>query len=122
MQKPEPLTRNGRVDLKVSHPAIDNKIIEFKGWWNSDKDEVVNQLIGYLTDFENDGYVFIINHTKNNITEKYKEKVISSEMKFIDASWEEVRFKDTGYLYYKSKHNFWDQVKTLYHFIFSVYC
>lgn len=65
--EPEPEKGNGRIDLKVSHPAMANKIIEFKGWWNNDKKNIINQLRGYLTDFEQEGYVFMINNKKTGI-------------------------------------------------------
>lgn len=47
----EPEKGNGRIDLKVTHSVLGDKIIEFKGWWNADKDEIVQQLSSYLTDF-----------------------------------------------------------------------
>ncbi len=118
--EPEPQKGNGRIDLKVMHSTISNKIIEFKGWWNNDKKEIINQLYGYLTEFEGEGYIFMINNTKENIVEKYKELIIPSEMKYIDNTWEEILVEPTEYSYFKSKHNF-TRIKTVYHFIFSVY-
>lgn len=117
---PEPEKGNGRIDLKVVHDSIGDKIIEFKGWWNKDKNKIITQLYGYLTDFEEDGYIFLINDTKNSIVEKYKKKILTTEMNYVDNTWEEIGFQSTGYKYYKSKHKF-TKTKTVYHFIFSVY-
>lgn len=117
---PESLKGNGRIDLKVTHQLISNKVIEFKGWWNADKEDVVDQLHGYLTDFEGDGYVFMINNTKGNIVEKYKDIIVNQNMKYINNSWEEIPFLPSAFKYYKSKHDF-GYVKTVYHFIFSIY-
>ncbi|MCW3116160.1 MAG: hypothetical protein JWM28_242 [Chitinophagaceae bacterium] len=118
--EPEPEKGNGRIDLKVTHPSMANKIIEFKGWWNSDKKNIINQLQSYLTDFEKDGYVFMINHKKINIVKEYRELIVTPEMKYIPNSWSEIAIAPSDYTYFKSEHNF-TRRKTIYHFIFSIY-
>lgn len=117
---PEPEKGNGRIDLKVLHNIIGDKIIEFKGWWNNDKDEIVNQVCSYLTEFEGDAFIFMINQTKGSIVEKYKEIITCNEMNYIQDSWQEISFRQTGFSYYSSKHKF-VRIKTVYHFIFSVH-
>ena len=117
---PELEKGNGRIDLKVTHSLLNDKIIEFKGWWNPDKNEIVQQLYKYLTDFEEDGYIFMINNTSNDISEKYKQMIVKAEMNYIPGSWEEITFKPTSFIYYKSKHSF-IRTKIVYHFIFLVY-
>lgn len=118
--EPEPEKGSGRIDLKVSHSSMANKIIEFKGWWNSDKKNVVHQLRGYLTDFEQEGYVFMINHKRTNIEQEYKEIIMAPEMNYIIGSWSEVIIEPSGYTYFKSEHSF-IRKKIVYHFIFSIY-
>jgi hypothetical protein len=118
--EPEPEKGNGRIDLKVLHQSIANKIIEFKGWWNNDKRNVINQLESYLTDFEQDGYVFMINNKRTSIEKEYKEIIMAEEMNYIPGSWSEIRIEPSGYMYFKSEHKFICK-KTVYHFIFSVY-
>jgi len=115
----EPQKSNGRIDLKLTHPQLSTKIVEFKGWWNDDKKNIVNQLYGYLTDFDGEGYVFLINHTSKNITQEYMKLVCTDTMNFSPDSWEKIEFKDTAFSYFKSKHQF-ATLKTMYHFIFSV--
>jgi hypothetical protein len=117
----EPERRTGRIDLKVCHKSIADKVIEFKGWWNKDKNEMVKQVCGYLTEFEGDGYLFMINNTKRDILNKYKKLVTSLEMNYIDGSWEEVSFQPTAYKYFKSQHNISGNTKWVYHFIFPVH-
>lgn len=113
---------NGRIDLKIMHKPIGDKIIEFKGWWNEDKREVAKQIVGYLTDFENDGYVFMINHLKaKNIISNYKDLIVTDEMKYIPDSWSEKKAPNTDFSYYASEHQFGANRKTLYHFIFNVF-
>lgn len=118
--EPEPEKGNGRIDLKVSHPSTANKIIEFKGWWNNDRRNVVNQLRGYLTDFEREGHVFMINNKRASIEEEYKEIIMAEEMSYTPGTWLEVVIEPSGYLYLKSEHNF-IRKKTVYHFIISIY-
>ena len=118
--EPEPEKGNGRIDLKVTHNTISNKVIEFKGWWNNDKNEIVIQVCSYLTEFEGDAYIFMINHTKTDITDRYKEIICSEEMKYVRNSWEEVPHKPSDYFYFKSKHDISRKGKNVYHFIFPV--
>lgn len=114
---------NGRIDLKVTHKQFGDKIVEFKGWWNSDKKEAAEQAISYLTDFEFCGYIFMINHLKTkNIVADYKNLIIKEEMKYIPGSWIEKKVPNTDYCYYESKHQFGAKEKILYHFIFNVFC
>lgn len=118
--EPEPEKGNGRIDLKVSHPSMANKIIEFKGWWNNDKNNVVNQLRSYLTDFEQEGYVFMISNKKIAIEDDYKKLITAGEMKYIQGTWSEIIIEPSGYTYYRSEHNF-TRKKTVFHFILSIY-
>jgi hypothetical protein len=113
---------NGRIDLKISHKTFGEKIIEFKGWWNQDKKSSPEQICSYLTDFEKEGYIFMINHLdKKDIVPAYKELITQPTMNYIDDSWKEHKFENTDMVYYESKHKFAVKVKTIYHFIFNVY-
>ncbi len=113
---------SGRIDLKISHKLLGEKIIEFKGWWNQDKKKSPEQICGYLTDFEKDGYVFMINHLeKKEIIIDYKELVMQPSMNYVADTWKEHRYENTDMIYYESKHKFAVKEKTVYHFIFNVY-
>jgi hypothetical protein len=115
----EPEKGNGRIDLKIEDPTVGTKIVEFKGWWNNDKKNLINQLTDYLTEFDSEGYIFMINHLKNkNIVERYKEIIMSPETKCL--SWDELPYLETGYKYYVSRHAF-GQEKTIYHVIYGVH-
>ncbi len=117
---------NKRIDLKLedSNKLPHRIIIEFKGWWNRDKYDVVEQCLSYMTDFENNAVVFMINHLESNINKKYKEKVVLKSKSYTVDSWAEIKYKQTGYTYFKSQHVINDRTKTLYHFIVSpkIYC
>jgi len=113
---------NGRIDLKISHKTFGEKIIEFKGWWNQDKKSSPEQICSYLTDFEKEGYIFMINHLdKKDIVPAYRELITQTSMNYVDDSWKEHKFENTDMVYYESKHKFAVKVKTIYHFIFNVY-
>lgn len=113
---------NGRIDLKISHKLFGEKIIEFKGWWNQDKKKSPEQICSYLTDFEKDGYIFMINHLeRKEIITDYKALVTQPSMNYIANSWKEHQVEDTAMVYYESKHQFSVNEKTIYHFIFNAY-
>lgn len=62
----------------------------------------------------------MINNTRNNIIEKYKQMIVKSEMGYVPGSWEEMSFNPTSFIYYRSKHSF-IRTKIVYHFIFNAY-
>jgi hypothetical protein len=118
----EPERRSGRIDLKVTQSSIGDKIIEFKGWWNNnDKKVIIQQVCSYLTEFEKDGYIFMINHKETDIVEEYKKIIMSPEMRFVPDSWEKIYVEPTGYSYFTSRHSFSNEGKILFHFIFPIY-
>lgn len=113
---------SGRIDLKISHKLFGDKIIEFKGWWNQDKINSAEQVCSYLTDFENDGYIFMINHLKSkDITINYKDIITQPTINFVPNSWMEHKFENTDMVYYESKHKFGVKEKVIYHFIFNAF-
>jgi hypothetical protein len=118
----EPEKGNGRIDLKIQDANVGTKIIEFKGWWNTDKKIVANQIMGYLTDFEEDGYIIIINHNKKkNITEKYLSLIKTKEMGYSYNTLEVKKYQNTGFSFYITKHFDGIRTKVLNHFILNVY-
>lgn len=117
----EPEKGNGRIDLKIEDPTIGTKIIEFKGWWNSDKKEIVNQIISYMTDFETDGYVIIINNTRRKIENNYFELIKSESVRYLENSFQEIILQNSDFRYFISTHTDEIRVKRLYHFIFNVF-
>jgi hypothetical protein len=113
---------DGRIDLKVSHKLFGEKIIEFKGWWNQDKKSSPEQICSYLTDFEKEGYIFMINHLKSkDISSDYKNLVTQTDANFIAGSWKEHEFENTDMVYFESTHKFGVKKKVIYHFIFNVF-
>lgn len=110
----------GRIDLKITHKSQGVKIIEFKGWWNYKKKNSAEQLCSYLTDFEKEGYIFMVNHSNEDISEKYKVLTISPNMNYVENSWKEHKVENADVVYFESKHKFSIKEKTIFHFIFNV--
>jgi hypothetical protein len=113
---------NGYIDLRIIRRGAPDRIIEFKGWWNADKFQAPEQLCKYLTDFEREGYIFIINDLKRTlIDEKYKAIVTASAMNYTPDSWINYSHRQTDVDFYVSRHQFEGKEKMVYHFILNVY-
>jgi hypothetical protein len=117
----EPEKGNGRIDLKIEDSKLGTVIIEFKGWWNNDKKQVISQISSYLTDFESEGFIIIINNKHSDINDEYFKLIKSETTHYLENSYEEVLYKNTEYRYFKSRHKDGIRTKTLYHFILNVY-
>lgn len=117
----EPEKGNGRIDLKIEDSSIGTKIIEFKGWWNFDKKEIVNQIISYMTDFETDGYVIIINNTRKKIENDYFELIKSESVRYLENSFQEIILQNSDFRYFISTHKDDLKAKRIYHFIFNIF-
>jgi hypothetical protein len=113
----ETLKGAGHIDLKVGHASLGIRKVEFKGWWNSEKKNLVGQIFGYLTRFDGTGYLVIINTTKDNIDVAYKA-MISKQVKEPDIiKWYDEKFPLSSYKYYRTQHRINGHEKELYHFI-----
>jgi hypothetical protein len=111
----------GRMDLKIYHQHLGTKVIEFKGWWNRDKGGTTTQLINYLTDFEGDGFIFMINNLEQkDIVADYKDLVEQEGTAYEPASWLAHQVPNSDFAYYESKHKSAIKMKTIYHFVFNV--
>ena len=116
----EPEKGTGRIDLKIEDAKVNTKIIEFKGWWNNDKKQVVSQISNYLTDFESDGFIIIINDKKKNVENEYFKIIKSDPIKYVQNTYQ-VLNTESDYKYFISHHNDNIRTKRLYHFIINVY-
>lgn len=111
---------NGYMDLTFYHPLLSRKVIEFKGWWNYDKKDIAFQVSKYLTDFEQEGYILMINDQVKDITPLYKKLLMAEKMNFIADSWFQHSVGNGSFVYYSSLHQFGINVKKIYHLIFNV--
>ena len=116
---PDRKKENKKIDLVVKYDDFGEKKIEFKIWYNPDKEEIVNQIYSYLTDFNDEGYIFMINDTKSPIIDEYKKIVTQNPQNKWDEKWETQVYN--GLPYYTSRHNIGANPKTIHHFIFNIY-
>lgn len=117
----EEIKGKGRIDLTISHPKIGKAIVEFKGWWNRDKNNIIQQVYKYITDFEKNAYLFIINHTAKHIDSDYRSIVTADANGYVPGSWKTLQYSFTDFDYYVSKHKIGSKTRTLYHFIFNLH-
>ncbi|MEA2037414.1 MAG: hypothetical protein U9O94_07935 [Nanoarchaeota archaeon] len=107
---------------------IINSIAEFKVWGRNSTGEhayknVINQLKGYLSDFENFGIVIMINPNKTSIRTQYISQIINSDSLLVPDSVDE-HHNDFGLINFKSEF-YVDNSKTrkvkIYHYILNIY-
>lgn len=115
----EALSRVGRTDLQISSPKFGTKTFEFKIWGSNDYKSVVKQLYEYLTDFEDEGFIFMANKNKSSIDSDYIDNMKSDGMGYIEKSFSEEEI--SGFKYYVSQHKIHAKTKTIYHFIYNMY-
>ena len=112
-------SRGGISDLKIKNLKFGTKIFEFKIWGRNDYKDVVKQIYSYLTDFEDDGFIFMVNENKSSIDDKYIENLKSENMGYISNSLE--RKEMNGFTMFISKHKIHVKTKKIYHFIYNLY-
>ena len=112
-------SKNGRTDLTLKSTSINRKIFEFKVWKRNDYLDTSKQLLGYLTETDDSGFVIMGNNRKRkNITESEYESVIKCK-EYIDKSIQTKQTKH-GIKYYEADYNFNGNVKKIYHFILNL--
>jgi hypothetical protein len=117
----ESIRGKGHIDLHVHTQSEGDKIIEFKGWWDSTRRKtVVQQVCQYLTQFEGDGYIVMINHTQKPIDLAYQKIVCTKASGYVSRSWKKHR-AGKGIRYYSSRHRSASGEKEVYHFIISIF-
>lgn len=75
-----------------------------------------------MTDFENDGYIIIINHNKRkNISKDYLKLIETEEMGYVKNSLIREKFTNTDFEYFTTYHSDKIRTKSISHFILNVY-
>ena len=114
--------KNGQADLSVQK-FNSEIIIEFKIWGRNDYKDSVNQLFGYLTGENIFGIIFMINMTKSDIVEKYREEVIfNSNPDYVAGSYRKNNNNKNNIKCLSSVHKnaYGNRVKVI-HFIYDFY-
>lgn len=109
----------GRTDLTLKSTSINRKIFEFKIWNRNDYLDTSSQVLRYLTETEDSGFVIMGNEWKTkNITELDYKPVIESK-EYITNSMKSKRTKH-GLKYYEADYIFNGNRKKIYHFILNL--
>lgn len=116
----ESLKGSGYIDLKMRHWSLGLRIVEFKVWRNASRTDVVKQLLDYLTDFEKEGYIFMVENTVKSVVDDYKTIVEDPETGIIGEVTTIKSEQQGTYVYYRSEHEHQGKTKTLYHFILPI--
>ncbi|MFW5803796.1 MAG: PD-(D/E)XK nuclease domain-containing protein [bacterium] len=112
-------SKTGRTDLTLKSTSINRKIFEFKVWNRNDYLETSKQVLGYLTEIEDVGFVIMGNNRKmKNITELEYKPVIECKNYIANS----IKLKQTkhGHKYYQADYDFNGNTKRIYHFILNL--
>lgn len=115
----EALSRVGRTDLQIESRKFGTKTFEFKIWGSNDYKDVVKQTYEYLTDFEKEGFIFMVNKNIGSIKHEYADNLKRNEMGYIVDSFETLKIGD--FEFYESKHKISIETKIMYHFIYNIH-
>lgn len=112
--------KEGRTDLIIKMNDNGQKIIEFKIWGRNDYKEVVQQVTErYLTEFDSDGYIIMVNGNKKSITDKYIEYITNENAGYIDNSLN--NYTISNFEYYETRHKTAFSEYRIYHFIYNIF-
>ncbi len=112
--------KEGRTDLIIKMNDNGQKIVEFKIWGRNDYKEVVQQVTErYLTEFDSDGYIIMVNGNKNSITDKYIEYITDEEAGYIDNSLN--KYTVSNFDYYETRHKTAFSEYKIFHFIYNIF-
>lgn len=115
----EEVSKNGRTDLMLKG-EFGTKIIEFKIWGRNDYKEIIKQVVGYLTDFENEGYIFISNESQLKHIDSEYLAILKDEKMGLVGQIETKMYGQTQFKYYESVHKIGMKSKRIIHFIYNV--
>lgn len=112
--------KEGRTDLIIKMNDNGQKIIEFKIWGRNDYKEVVQQVTErYLTEFDSDGYIIMVNGNKNSITDKYIEYITDEKTGYISDSLN--KYTINNFDYYETRHKTAFSEYRIFHFIYNIF-
>ena len=109
----------GRTDLILKSTSLNRKIVEFKIWGRNQYSNTSQQLLRYLTEIDDSGFIIMSNNNKNkNIPESDYIKVIKCQ-EYIENSMQ-IKHTTHGLRYYEAEYVFNDNRKKVYHFVLNL--
>jgi hypothetical protein len=112
-------SKGGRTDLVIKSSSLDRKIFEFKVWGRNGYKTVSSQLLNYLTEIDDVGFVIMGNNRKaNNINfDEYEDIIVTPD--YIGDSLKKLRTTH-GIEYYETDYSFKGRIKKIFHFILNL--
>lgn len=109
----------GRTDLILKSTTVNRKIFEFKVWGRNDYLKTSQQLLGYLTEIDDSGFVIIGNSrkTKNINDNEYNPIIKCSE--YIKNTLQKKK-TNHGINYFQAEYSYNGNRKRIYHFILNL--
>jgi hypothetical protein len=112
-------SQDGRTDLILKSTSCNRKIFEFKVWKRNDWKDTSEQLLKYLTESDDSGFVIVANDKKTeNVTEAEYNQVIESASFIKGSTYKSIT--EHGIEFYKASYNFNGVDKKVYHFILNL--
>ncbi|MBX2952266.1 MAG: PD-(D/E)XK nuclease domain-containing protein [Leadbetterella sp.] len=112
-------SKTGRTDLILKSSSINRKIFEFKVWNRNDHLNTSTQLLKYLTEIDDSGFVIMCNNSRTkNIDENEYKKVIECEY-YVSKSMKSNK-TEHGLKYYAADYQYNGNSKKIYHFILNL--
>lgn len=115
---------SGRTDLLVRSPAPGTEAVvaEFKVWSRNDYKDIVQQLLGYVTDFDSVGIAFMVNPNKSEIARKYRDVAILGQLSYVVGSFRHSPMTNGRLDHYYSRHRSrMGKEIEVFHFIFNIW-
>lgn len=109
----------GRTDLLLKSSTINRKIFEFKVWGRNDYLETSHQLLGYLTEIDDSGFIIMGNskRTKNIDEAEYSRVITCNE--YVENTLNR-RKSNHGINFFEAEYLFNGNRKKIYHFILNL--
>lgn len=120
----EAIRGGGRSDLIISGPDVqlDRVIGEFKVWGRNDFKDVVDQLLKYFTQFEDVGFIFLVNDKKRLCILKEYSDIAKKSKGYIKNSYRYTPLLNNESLkHFLTMHKIGAREVYVYHFIFDIY-
>lgn len=112
-------SKGGRTDLTLQSTSINRKIFEFKIWKRNDYLDSSKQLLGYLTEIEDTGFIIMANcHKTKSIKNSDYETIIKSS-EYVDNSFQ-TKYTKHGLKYFVAEYIYKGTKKKIFHFILNL--
>ena len=112
-------SKAGRTDLIIKSSSLNRKVFEFKIWKRNNYLKTSSQLLKYLTEIDDAGFVIMGNDSKTNSISESDYIPIIKCSEYISKSMKN-EFTQHGYGYYTAEYFYKSKRKKIFHFILNL--